>query len=60
MIDKWADEVSEICKKYSGKEWILVFNSTENGYDFHGFVGIEELRQELDGYKTLQKLTEDT
>lgn len=41
MIDKWADEVSEICKKYSGKDWILVFNSTEDGYDFHGFVGVE-------------------
>ena len=59
MIDKWADEVSEICKKYSGKEWILVFNSTEGGYDFHGFVDVE-IKQELDGYNTLQKLTEDT
>jgi hypothetical protein len=40
-VDKWADEISAVCKKYSDKDWILVFEATEDGYDFHGFVAIQ-------------------
>ena len=39
-VDKWADEVSAICQKY-GTDFILCFEATEDGYDFHGFVGIQ-------------------
>jgi hypothetical protein len=40
-VDKWADEVSAVCKKY-GTDFILCFDVTEDGCDFHGFVAIKE------------------
>ena len=39
-VDKWADEISEVCRKYAGEDWVLVFKSTDGGYDFNGFVSI--------------------
>ena len=48
-VEKWADEISAICKKYTGEDWFFRFDATEDGYDFHGFVGIAE--QESDNEK---------
>ncbi len=45
-VEKWAEEISVICKKYTGENWFFRFDATEDGYDFHGFVGIAEQEEE--------------
>lgn len=47
-VEKWADEISAICKKYTGEDWFFRFDATEDGYDFHGFVGIAEQIEECE------------
>lgn len=39
-IDRWADEISRVCTKYSGEDWGFDFKAVDNGFEFKGFIQI--------------------
>lgn len=44
-IEKWADEIERVCKKYSGEDWGFEYKATEGGFVFKGFVGVPVKRE---------------